>query len=151
MVVLLEVPPEEAAVDVSARRLALVVRERVGDVHGAAALEGVAEAAVQGAVHGVRGVPVDDDLRARDLVADAARARGRGEAADEADAFERVERALHGDRAAAEDFREFRDGRRLREVPQRLPYGRVCETGERLDESRAVDGDRVDGRRLRGR
>jgi hypothetical protein len=46
MVVLLEVPPEEAAVDVSARRLALVVRERVGDVRGAAALEGVAEAAM---------------------------------------------------------------------------------------------------------
>ena len=62
MVVLLEVPPEEAAIDVSARRLALVVRERVGDVHGAAALEGVAEAAVQGAVHGVRGIPVEDDF-----------------------------------------------------------------------------------------
>jgi hypothetical protein len=94
---------------------------------------------------------VDDDLRARDLVADAPRARGGGEPGDEADAFERVERALDGDRAAAEDFREFRDGRRLREVPQRLPRGRVREVGECLDESRAVDRDRIGGRRLRGR
>ena len=144
-------PPKEAAVDVSARRLALVVRERVGDVRGAASLEGVAKAAVQGAVHGVRGIPVDDDLRSRDLVADEARARGRGEPADEANALECVERALDGDRAAAEDFREFRDGRRLREVPQRLPRGRVREVGERLDEPRAVDRDRIGGRRLRGR
>lgn len=67
----------------------------------------------------VRRIPVDHDLRARDLVAN-----------------------------TPERGRELRRRRGLREVAQRLPRRRVREVGERVDEPRAVDRDRI-GLRVR--
>ncbi len=154
----LEVPPEEPPVDVSARRLALVIGKRVGDVRRATALERMAELPVDRAMPLVRGVPStsndgDDDLLRGDLVANAPRPRGGREAADDPKPLERIEARLHRGGRAPERGGKLGRRRRRAEVAERLPRGGVQEIAKRLDQPGAVDGDRLDvgGGRVRVR